>query len=193
MRVNQYLETLIAHTQSSELPPTFKSQAIAGLKYFHQQSLCDKDKRDRPEAIKNNWLEFEVLLIGTSLLDKFKRDKAGWLNFRAHLGIEAPKPSEIQKKRSKFEGKDANELLKHLARKSEAQRTMSEDEKNLVRVGLYFLETEAWKGKSQRDSARIKFTWKLIQPIMKRTGMLDEFLGEDDAVRRIKSFVSNVL
>ncbi len=192
MRIDQYLQSLIRHSEKSDLPQTFKTRVISALNYFLQQTLCDQDKRQRPEVIKNNWLEFELLLKGTSLLDYFKKDKAAWAQFRSQLGIEPITPP-VRQRTSRFEGKDANELLRYLARKSEEQRTISDYEKNLMRVGLYYLETEAWKGRSQRNNQRIRFTWRLIQPIMRRVGLLDEFLGEEDAVRRIKAFISDHL
>lgn len=189
----RYLESLISHAEKSQLPTSFKSRVVAALKYFHQQTLCDVGIRDKPETIKGNWLEFEILLHGTSLLDSFKKNQIAWNGFRKTLGVEDPKPYIPQKRASRYQGKDAKELFQELSRKAETQISLSEADLNLVRFGLFYLELEMSHGRMYRNNKRIRSVWKTIQPIMRRIGMLDEIGHDLDAVRRIKSAISDTL
>ena len=193
MPISRYLEEIIAVAERSDLPKAFLSQVVAGLRYFHQQSLCDYNRRDTKAAIKARWFDLEMLLLGSNLLDKFKVDESKWSQIELFVGVSSPKPflPPPPKPKSRHHGKDVPELFEYLARTVECKPVLTAHEGQVLKFGLYYLELETKRGRGQRNRARIKETWKIVQPILRRMGLLDEFDREPDAKRKIKSFVAD--
>lgn len=194
MHITKYIEELIVHVRASQAPPTFKSQVVHALEYFKQQSLCDSNRRDPEAKIKAAWYELEKILMGTSLFDRFRSETPRWSAFMNALGVEkfphgygAPAPA----KRSRFADRTAEELMSHLARRCEDRTSFTNVERSLVCIGLYYLELEARRGRGQRNKQRIQQTWATIQPILRKIGVLNDFDGEDEAIKRIKFFISD--
>ena len=195
MAICRYFEEIIAAAEKSEMPKAFKSQIIAGLRYFLQQSLCDFNRRDTKAEIKARWIDLETLLLGTSFLDRFKDNKSHWSEIELFVGYSNKAPVQVParptKPKSRIEGKDAEQLIEYLARKLEGKPVISESEQKVVQFGLYYLYLESKRGRGQRDNKRIQITWKTIQPILRRMGFLDEFDREPETIKKIKSFVAD--
>lgn len=189
MDVTGCLSQLRSITEKSDLPTVFKKQASLALQYFIQQSQCDVDRRHRQEEIKKRWLEFESIVIGTNLLNQFRRS-SGWSQVESFIGVSPNLPIPLRRKKS-LEGKDVDQLLDFLVLKSEQKPIMSASEKQIVLFGLYYLQLEARRGRGQRDKKRILEAWKVIQPILRRIGLLNEFDSEPEAIRKLKSFISD--
>lgn len=192
--VSDYFQELIAVAEKSDLPQTFKQQVVGALRYFYQQSQCDLDRRDKPLAIRTRWLDFERMTSSTTLFAKIQREPSKWHAIEQFVGVvrvvtSPPKPPPSAK--DKLEGKDPNLLFEYLARTCEAQPSVTPQEKIIMRLGLYYLFLESNRAKSQRDISRIKFAWKAIQPLLRKSGMLNEFDLAPGARRRIQEFVAN--
>lgn len=194
MSLSRYLEEIAKHIDSSKVPKTYKMQLLAGLNYFKQQVLCDLDRRDSQVKLKQRWLEFQQLTVGTGLLDKFQRDRYRWNIIQKFFGIELasePIPFRPAIKKSRLADKGTDLLLELLARESEEKKSLSEMELNVVKFGLYYLHLESRRGRGQRDKNRIKLVWKTIQPMLRKMGMLDEFDSDLEAKKKIKAFITD--
>lgn len=189
-------ELLISEAERSELPSSIRSAVLEGLRYFHQQSLCDFNRRDSKTAIQARWLDFETLLLGTSFLDKFKANKSRWSQIELFVGHSNTAPPFLprdpaKRPKSRLQGKDADGLIEHLARSLENKPVISPSEQEAVLFGLYYLELEAKRGRGQRNRQRIQITWRAIQPTLRKMGLLDEFDREPEAIKKIKAFVAD--
>ncbi|RYZ81073.1 MAG: hypothetical protein EOP06_24145, partial [Proteobacteria bacterium] len=53
-----------------EAPKNVRDRFISELEYFRIQALCDLDRRDKPEVIKQNWHQFLRSSKGAGFIER---------------------------------------------------------------------------------------------------------------------------
>jgi len=100
-------------------------------------------------------------------------------------------PRKSAPNKSRFDGLETEHLIDHLVRKCAEKPRLSEPELMIIRFGLFYLQMEALRGRSQRNIDRIKSVWRVIQPLLRKGGFLDELDADKSAVQRLRFFISN--
>lgn len=195
MEVSERFGILAEHIRSLDLPRSFKDEILSYLKYFKEQSLLSLELRDHPRDLKARWVNLITLTHGLKLFQKFQEDEHFWRVVKCFAHAEDP-TSLLQPKKEitqktphdPFEKFSVEEIFNHLSRQLEARPPVTPEEYKALRLGLWFLASEASKGMPNRNMTRVKRVWDEIEPILTKAGFLKE-LKSGAATDRINFFL----
>lgn len=192
--------------QKAHVKPTYKSQIVSALEYFEQQSLCDLDRRDSPLILRSRFREFKDLIKNIPIFETGgAQAEDAWRMARCFAFDEEPSslivPSiERPKKKTaeeQFKSYEVADFFSHLLRdyvgfigRAKAHGLSSPgDEETFVRYGLEFLIASSYVPKIHRKMREMKATWEKLNPILKRTGLMDQFKGAQSIEYRLRLFL----
>lgn len=199
---------LIEIAKKAQVKTTFKGQVIGALEYFEQQSLCDLDRRDSPQVLKIRFSEFKDLIKNIPIFeDGGVQVQDAWRAARCFCfdaepatllvpSIERPRPKTPAELYSRYE---VSEFFSHLLREygsftSNAKSRglgVSAEEEILVIYGLEFLIASTHVPKMHRKISTLISTWKKVNPILKKSGLMDPFKDVRDIEYRLQLFLKD--
>ncbi|WP_413942713.1 hypothetical protein [Bdellovibrio sp. HCB-162] len=184
------------HIEKLELPAAFKRDVLSTLVYFEVQSELSLEERDHPKELRKVWLELSQRTQGLNLFKKLQDDDLLWRTVKCFVHAEEPasllipkveKPVEV----SPYAKWNEVDFFNHLSKEVNARTHLTPFENLSLNIGLWFLESEASKARGNRKPERIKATWKSIQPLLERLGMLREFQKEERLKTQINFFIND--
>jgi hypothetical protein len=92
---------------------------------------------------------------------------------------------------TKFDGLGPDRLFDHLLRKRSDRPKISDTEVHIEQLGLFYLQSESLRARSQRNRTRNKDVWIIIQPLLRRAGFLGDFDRYPEFVKKLKLFLSD--
>lgn len=194
----KYIDEILVSAQRSDLPPILKPRVISLLTQIRSKALCDMDRLGPVVERQKMFYEFESLLKGTNFLEKCKSNQSGWYALEiffevSHMALlESAFEKKPISKESRWKNAEAADFFQYLSRRAEEKLpNLTAIECIAVRLGLYYLELESKRTRYQRNRSAIRFTWRHIQPLLRKAGLLEEFNHEPEIVRRVRSFVSD--
>lgn len=197
MSPKECFNQIIEHLQKIEMPKAFRAELCLGLGYFIQQSELDLSLRDHPAIIRERWVELTQKTRGLGLFEEFEKNDLFWRTIKCFVFIEEPcsllvpkseRPPEFPSPYSKWREED---FFAHLSRVVASHVSLSREEQLILLTGLWFLESEASKARGRRKVDRIRSTWRTIQPLMDRLGIMDEFRKEKQLITQIRFFIND--
>ncbi|GEM_PF-3371278 len=195
MEVSERFGKLADHIESLDLPRSFKEEVLSYLRYFKQQSQLTVEQRDHPRDLKARWVNLITHTHGLKLFQKFQDDEHFWRIIKCFVHAEDP-TTLLQPKKEKvpraqvdpFEKYSVEEIFNHLSQLLESRPPVTQEEFKALKLGLWFLASEASKGMPNRNMARVKRVWEEIEPILSKAGFLRE-LKSGAASDRINFFL----
>lgn len=152
------------------------------------------DRRDSLTILSQRWRELENEVRGTKVLEAILFSSSMRYAVESFVGVQPEKPGlqpEFKPKKSPFSSTEPQHLIEHLLMKCKSRPRITEDQVLAVQFGLFYLQSEAVRARSQRNTSRVKEVWIKIQPLLKQAGFLDEFLRDREAVARFRSFIAD--
>ncbi|MFV8250478.1 hypothetical protein [Bdellovibrio bacteriovorus] len=188
---------LIQHLEAAELVASFRRDLVSDLSYFLRQSELELSLRDHPSIIREKWVELTQKTRGLGLFDEFEKNDLFWRTIKCFVFLEepctliVPKPERPPESPSPYSKWREEDFFAHLSGVVASHVSLSREEQLILLTGLWFLESEASKARGRRKVDRIKSTWKTIQPLMDRLGIMDEFRKEKQLITQVKFFISD--
>lgn len=198
MKTKEYFATLREHLTSIEMPKNFKNEVIAALQYFEFQAGLSVEEREHPRELKRHWLDLNAKIKGLKLFDKFEKEELLWRTIKCFVHAEEPcsllNPAPPEKVyRSKYADWTYIDFFDHLAKNADHLEHLNPQESQFFRTALWYLAEQAHRGRGQRNLNRILETWKGVQPLLDRLGMLKEFRSEFSLKKQIDYFLTDKL
>lgn len=176
------LGRLIGRAEASLEPSPRTDQILAGLRYFHGQLGSGDERRDRFYALVKRWKTLERFLMGTSIEAEAARDLA---EVADRLGV----PGRGTE-RARFERWRPGDFFRGvLADFTIRADGLPEAERKRVEQGLRYLLVETGRAENARDAAAIRRTWARIHPVLKSSGVMDQFNENPDLRARVRDFI----
>lgn len=181
MEVSERFGKLAEHIATLDLPRSFKEEVLSYLRYFKQQSQLSIEHRDHPRDLKARWVNLITHTHGLKLFQAFQEDEHFWRVIKCFVHAEDP-TTLLQPKKEKphkapedpFERFTVEEIFNHLSQLLEARAPVTPEEYKALKLGLWYLASEASKGMPNRNMARVKRVWDEIEPILNKAGFLKE-------------------
>ena len=200
MNITHCFELLIEHAKKANLPKGFQADIVLALNYFKVQSLCDIDRRESPAKLRAAWTQLKNQTRGLNFFESFKDgDENFWRIVKcfvyevepSSLIIPIPErpPSKVT---SKYDHWQPQDFFLYLSKEIEGRVQFTEAERSSILHGLWYLQSEASKGRGQRNEDRMKRVWKTIHPNLEKVGMLSQFKNEEKLISSIKFFIERV-
>ncbi|WP_374032889.1 hypothetical protein [Bdellovibrio bacteriovorus] len=188
---------MIEHLEKVEMPNSFRAELRSDLGYFIRQSELEMSLRDHPSIIRDKWMGLTQKTRGLGLFDELEKNDLLWRTIKCFVFIEEPcsllipKPERPPESPSPYSKWREEDFFAHLSGVVASHVSLSREEQLILLTGLWFLESEASKARGRRKVDRIKSTWKTIQPLMDRLGIMDEFRKEKQLITQVKFFISD--
>ena len=188
-------EILIDHvSKETELPKRLRSDVERELQYFREQCLCDLDRRHNHLAIRQRWSNLQKVLGSSAIFDQFKLDQSFWSRVEGFVGVlhsTSTKPAAPSPKADVLKAYETDEFFNLLAAQIMKQPVITPLEQFAIYAGLKFLESEARRGRASRDKKSIKYTWKVLHPLLTKFKLLDPYRSNEAIRNRISFFVKD--
>lgn len=197
MKPKDCFKQMIEHLEKVEMPKAFRAELCLGLGYFIRQSELELPLRDHPSVMRGKWIELRQKTQGLGLFDDFEKNDLFWRTIKCFVFLEepctliVPKPERPPDPPSPYSKWREEDLFAHLSGVVASHVSLSREEQLILLTGLWYLESEASKARGRRKVDRIKSTWKTIQPLMDRLGIMDEFRKEKQLITQVKFFIND--
>lgn len=198
MFASRYFQELKNHIDKAALVPSFKREVQSSLQYFIVQSELSIEERAHPRELRKEWILLTQKTQGLKLFEKFEKEDMLWRTIKCFVHAEDPATllipkSEIPKPESPYKNWDPIKYFEYAVSEVRSRPQLTPYENLILTMGLYFLENEAIQGRGTRKPARIQETWKNIEPLLKKLGMLKPLAEDRRLADQMKFFITNSL
>lgn len=177
--IEAWMRKVVDQVQPKEL----RQEITAGLQYLRRQIATDLDRRDRHAALVDGWRALERKLTDTPLIQEFRQSQE-LVAVADRLGIR----NEIRPI-DQFEKWEVGELFKDVLRRLPENKLLTDRDRLFIESSLRYLIVESERARHLRDLAAVKKTWRTVQPILSKAGLMYLYRGSAMLRQRLEFFI----
>lgn len=183
-------EYLSEHVKRQRIPNEIKRKVILELDWLRLQSLCDPDRQYPAAIIQRRWRDLCDVAAKFRLFDKAKQNPDVWDPIMSFVGERHAGRLTMLVPSNGKRPLEVDQFFRELLSKLTQTKGASPLERLALYCGLKYLESEAKRGRTQRDRKSILPVWKGIHPLLKSQNLLAAYENDEPTIQRIKFFLS---